>query len=250
MLNFIKTIINNPWKFSEDEKYKMLLEVVDKKVSPEELAEIIKFIKEKQAIKLYLPKAIDIAWTWWSWLPRINTSTLTCLKLAKQWIKVAKHGNNASSGRFGSFDLIEKLNYKIPENKQEILQEIEKNNVAFLYAKKFFPFFKEFAQVRKRYWKPTIFNILWPLLNPANTNYQIIGCSFEDKMELMIKTCKILWRKNVLIVRWEDGLDEVTLAWKTKVFELKNGEIKDYFIKPEDFGFQTCNANEILAESI
>ena len=250
MLNFIKTIINNPWKFDEDKKYEMLLEVVDKKVSPEELAEIIKFIKEKQAIKLDLPKAIDIAWTWWSWLPRINTSTLTCLKLAKQWIKVAKHGNNASSGRFGSFDLIEKLNYKIPENKQEILQEVEKNNVAFLYAKKFFPFFKEFAQVRKRYWKPTIFNILWPLLNPANTDYQIIGCSFEDKMELMIKTCKILWRKNVLVVRWEDGLDEVTLAWKTKVFELKNWEIKKYTITPEDFSFQTCNANEILAETV
>jgi len=228
----------------------MLLEVVDKKVEPEELAEIVTFVKSKQAIKLDIQNAVDIAWTWGSWLPRINTSTLTCLKLAKQWIKVAKHGNNASSWRFGSFDLIEALNYKIPKTKEEIFDEIEKNNLAFLYAKLFYPFFKEFAEVRKKYWKPTIFNILWPLLNPANTNYQLIGCSFEDKMDLMIQTCKILWRKNVLVVGWEDGLDEITLSGKTKVYELKNGKIKQYFIQPEDFGFQACKLEEILAENV
>jgi anthranilate phosphoribosyltransferase len=125
------------------------------------LAEIIRFIKSKQDIKINLPEAIDIAWTGGSWLPRINTSTLACLKLAKLWIKIAKHWNNASSWRFGSFDLIEILNYKIPKNQEEILKEVEENNVAFLYAKMFYPFFKEFWAVRQRYWKPTIFNILW-----------------------------------------------------------------------------------------
>ena len=250
MLNFIKKIIENPWKFSDDEKYEMLLEVVDKEVKAEELAEIIKFIKSKQAIKIDLPNAIDIAWTGWSWLPRINTSTLCSLKLAKLWIKIAKHWNNASSWRFWSFDLIETLNYTIPKNKEEILQEVDENNVAFLYAKNFYPFFKEFWEVRKRYAKPTIFNILWPLLNPANTDYKIIGCSFKDKMKLMIDTCKILWRKNVLVVRWYDWLDEVTLSWKTEVYELKNWEIKRYFITPEDFDFQTCESFEIFAEQI
>lgn len=250
MLNFIKKIIENPWKFSDDEKYEMLLEVVDKEVKAEELAEIIKFIKSKQTIKIDLPNAIDIAWTGWSWLPRINTSTLCSLKLAKLWIKIAKHWNNASSWRFWSFDLIETLNYIIPKNKEEILQEVGENNVAFLYAKNFYPFFKEFWEVRKRYAKPTIFNILWPLLNPANTDYQIIGCSFKDKMKLMIDTCKILSRKNVLVVRGYDWLDEVTLSWKTEVYELKNWEIKRYFITPEDFDFQTCESFEIFAEKI
>ena len=250
MLNFIKKIINNPWIFSDDEKYEMLLGVVDKKVKAEELAEIIIFITSKQAIQIELPDGIDIAWTGGSWLPRINTSTLTCLMLAKREITIAKHWNNASSWRFWSFDLIETLAYKIPTNQKEILGEIEENNVAFLYAKMFYPFFKEFWGVRKRYWKPTIFNILWPLLNPANTDYQIIGCSFEDKMELMIDTCKILWRKNVLVVRWEDWLDEITLSWKTTVYELTNWEIKKYIISPEDFGFKTCESSEIFSEKI
>ena len=250
MLNFIKNIIENPEKFSEDEKFEMLEEVAEKKVTAEELAEIIKFIKNNQAIKVDIPEAIDMAGTGWSWLPRINTTTLSCIKLAQSWIKIAKHWNNASSWRFGSFDLIEVLGYKIPENREEILEEVEKNNVAFLYAKKFYPFFRHFWEVRKRYGKPTIFNIIWPLLNPANTDFQIIGCSFEDKMELIIETCKILGRKNVLVVRWEDWLDEVTLSWKTKVYELKNWEIKDYYITPEDFGFETCQLQEILTEKI
>jgi len=250
MLEFIKKVIENPEKFDEDTKYKMFLEFVNKDVSASELAEIIKFIKKYQTIKLNIENAIDMAWTWWSGLDRINTTTISSLLLAKQWVKIAKHWNNASSGRFGSFDLLEKLWYKIPKTKEEIFEELDKNNVAFLYAKLFYPFFKHFAQIRKKYGKPTIFNILWPLLNPANTNYQIIWCSFENKMELMIETCKILWRKNVLIVRWEDGLDEITLSWKTKVYELKNGTIKTYYIKPEDFGFKTCKLDEILEKDI
>lgn len=258
MLNFIKNIIENPEKFSEDDKLEMLEKVAEKKVTAEELAEIIKFIKNHQAIKVDIPEAIDMAGTGGSWLPRINTTTLSCIKLAQSWVKIAKHWNNASSWRFGSFDLIEVLGYKIPENKEEILEEVEKNNVAFLYAKKFYPFFRHFWEVRKRYGKPTIFNIIWPLLNPANTDFQIIGCSFEDKMELIIETCRVLWRKNVLVVRWEDWLDEVTLSWKTKVFELSprptspngRGVIKNYYITPEDFGFETCELEEILTEKI
>jgi anthranilate phosphoribosyltransferase len=165
-------------------------------------------------------------------------------------MKVTKHWNKASSGRFWSFDLIEKLWYKIPENIEEIVEEYEKNNIAFLYAKNLYPFFKEFAEVRKRYWRPTIFNIIWPLLNPANSDYQIIWCSFKDKMELMIETCKLLWRKNVLVVRWEDWLDEITLSDKTLVYELKNWEIKKYNIDPEDFWFKKIELSEIMSEEI
>ncbi len=248
MKKFIKKVLEND--ISESEKLKMLQDVAEKKVTPEELAEIVIYLKSKQAIKIDLFDSIDICWTGWSGLDRINTSTLTSLKLANMWIKVAKHWNNASSGRFGSFDLIEKLWYKIPNSKEDTLEEYKNNNIAFLYAKNFFPFMKDFAEARKNYAKPTIFNILWPLLSPANSNYQMIGCSFEDKMELMIEACLILWKKNVLIVRWEDWLDEVTLTWKTKVFELKNWKIKNYEISPEDFWFQNVKLVDILEKDI
>lgn len=248
MKNFIKKVLEND--ISEADKLKMLQNVAEKKVTPSELAEIVNYLKSKQTIKIDLFDSIDICWTWWSGLDRINTSTLTSLKLADMWIKIAKHWNNASSGRFGSFDLIEKLWYKIPNSKEETLEEYKNNNIAFLYAKFFFPFMKDFAEARKNYAKPTIFNILWPLLSPANSNYQMIGCSFEDKMELMIETCKILWKMNVIIVRWEDWLDEVTITWKTKVYELKNWSIKSYDINPEDFGFKKVKLDAILEKDI
>jgi len=248
MYNFIKNILEN--NFSEEDKLKMLQDVATKKVTAEELAKIVTYLKSKQAIKLDLPDSIDIVWTWWSWLDRINTSTLTSLKLASMWVKVAKHWNNASSGKFWSFDLIERLWYKIPTTTEEVLKEYEEKNIAFLYAKKFFPFMKEFAQARIAYGKPTIFNILWPLLCPANSNHQMIGCSFEDKMELMIETCKILWKKRIMIVRWEDWLDEVTITWKTKVYELKDWTIKDFYFTPDYFWFKEAKLDDILEKDI
>ncbi|NDK08202.1 anthranilate phosphoribosyltransferase [Candidatus Gracilibacteria bacterium] len=248
MKKFIKNVLENT--YTEEDKLKMLQDVANKKVTPSELADIVKYLKKKQAINIDLHNSIDICGTGGSGLDRINTSTLACLKLAKMGVKIAKHGNNASSGRFGSFDLIEKLGYTIPNTNEEILNEFKNNNIAFLYAKNFFPFMREFAEVRKNYGKPTIFNILGPLLSPANSNYQMIGCSFDDKMELMIETCKILGRKNVIIVRGQDGLDEVTLTGKTKVYELKNGKIKNYDISPNDFGYDIVKLEEILEKDI
>lgn len=248
MYNFIKNILEN--SYSEKEKLKMLQDVATKEITATELAKIITYLKSKQAIKLNLFDSIDIVWTGWSWLDRINTSTLTSLKLASLWVKVAKHGNKASSGRFWSFDLIETLWYKIPNSMEEVVDEYNKNNIAFLYAKNFFPFFKEFASARIAYWKPTIFNILWPLLNPANSGYQMIGCSFKDKMQLMIETCRLLWKDNILVVRWEDWLDEVTITWKTHIFELKNWDIKEYDINPSDYWFDIVKIEDILEKDI
>lgn len=248
MLNFIKTVLEK--ELSEDEKLKLLNEVAEKTISAEELAKIVKYIKSKQVIKLDLPDSLDIVWTWWSNLPRINTSTLTSLKLAGEGVKITKHWNNASSWRFWSFDLIEELWYKIPASKEEILEEYEKNNLAFLYAKNFYPFFKEFAEVRKRYGKPTVFNLLGPLLSPVNSDFTLIWCSFEDKQKLMIDTCKLLWRKRVMVVRWDDWLDEVTLSTRTKVFELKNEKITSYYITPEELWFKRVELKEIMAEKI
>jgi len=248
MKKFIKKVLENT--YTESDKLKMLQDVATKEITPSELAYIVKYLKSKQAINIDLSNSIDICWTGWSWLDRINTSTLACLKLAKMWVKIAKHWNNASSGRFGSFDLIEKLWYTIPNSNEEILYEFKNNNIAFLYAKKFFPFMKDFASARIAYGKPTIFNILWPLLSPANSNYQMIWCSFEDKMELMIETSLILWRKNVIVVRWHDWLDEVTLTWKTKIYELKHWKIKKYDISPNDFWYEKVNLEEILEKDI
>lgn len=243
MLDFIKTVTTQ--EVFEEIKLELLEKSAQKTVSPEELAEIVRYIKTYQTMKLNFPDAIDVCGTGGSGLSRINTSTISALVLWKLWVKVLKHGNRASSGRFGSFDLLEWLGYNLEADEQEILENYEKDNIAFLFAKTFFPIMAAFGQVRQKYAKPTIFNILWPLLAPANPKRQIIWCSAEDKMELMAETCKLLWRESVMIVRWEDGLDEVTLTEKTKVVELKDWNISTYYLSPENFGVESCSFEEI-----
>jgi anthranilate phosphoribosyltransferase len=99
--------------------------------------------------------------------------------------------------------------------------------------------------VRKAIAKPTFFNLLGPLLSPVKVKRQIIGTSFVDKMELIAETAKLLGIERVLIVRGEDGLDEVTLTGKTRVIELKDGELDEYEIAPSDFEIEECVFDEI-----
>ena len=99
----------------------------------------------------------------------------------------------------------------------------------------FHPVMRHFAAVRKALGVPCIFNLIGPLLNPAGTKRQIIGTSFSDKMVLMAETAKKLGKDQVMIVRGEDGLDEVTLTGKTKVVELKDGKIRTYTLSPKSF---------------
>lgn len=244
MKKLIENIYKN--KLTNNQLEESFLETVEKKYTARDLYETILFIKNKQKIIVNIKDSIDVCWTWWSGLDRLNTSTLTAIKLAQSWIGVAKHWNKASSWNFGSFDLLEDLKYKIPENKKEILDIYNKNKLVFLYANKLYPFLIELWDLRKDYWKPTIFNILGPLLSPVNSNIHLTWCSFEDKMELMIETFRLLWKENVLVVRWNDWLDEVTLSDNIKVFELNNKKIIEYEINPEQFWFEKVNLKKIL----
>jgi anthranilate synthase/phosphoribosyltransferase len=214
-------------------------------ITPEELAKDVKFLQTKSPANLTISGAVDICGTGGSGLPRINISTIASFVLAASGVKIAKHGNKAASGRFGSFDLLEELGIPFDLSPAQIKKNYEKHNLCFLYARNFHPIMKQFAGVRKRIGKPTFFNIIGPLLSPAHVKKQIIGTAFKDKMELIAETCKLLERSHVLVVRGEDGLDEVTLTGKTDVVELKNGKITKYTITPKDFGLKKTSFKNI-----
>jgi anthranilate phosphoribosyltransferase len=209
-----------------------------REISARELAEAVNFLMEEKTSKIEIEGAIDVCGTGGSGLSRINTSTISAFVLASLGVKVAKHGNKAASGRFGSFDLLEELGVDFEAQSKE-------GNLTFLYARKFYPVMKNFAEVRKEIGQPTFFNILGPLLSPVRAKRQIIGTAFRDKMRLIAETCRELGRERVFVVCGEDGLDEVTLCGKTKVVELRDGEIKEYEISSEDFGISNCEFEEI-----
>jgi len=227
------------------EQVEFLERFTPEKVSAEDIKTFVNFMTGRMTAKLNMPNAIDVCGTGGSGLPRINTSTISAFLLAKQGVGVAKHGNRSASGRFGSFDLLEKMGINFEKTPEELEKDYRENNLAFIFARNFHPAMKFFAEARTKIGKPTIFNILGPLLNPADPKRQIIGTSFENQMRLIAKACKVLGKEKVYVVRGEDGLDEVTLCGKTKIVELNKGEIKEYELEPADFEMERATFEEI-----
>ena len=114
-----------------------------------------------------------------------------------------------------------------------------------MFAPKHHASTKRVATVRKQLGIRTIFNFLGPLCNPARATYQIIGVSDKEMLETYANAVKDLGIKKALVVRGEDGLDEISLCADTDVFEIENGEIKNYKITPTDFGFKVVKPKEI-----
>lgn len=232
-------------KISVSEQVKFLENFTPEKIGIDEMMIFLNFLIKNSVDNLKMPGAIDICGTGGSGLDRINTSTIASFILAAIGVKVAKHGNKAASGRVGSFDLLEGLGVDIEKNADELEKLYKETGLAFIFARNFHPVMKHFVEARKQIGKPTIFNLLGPLLNPAEPKMQIIGTSFEGQMRLMAEVCKLLGKEKVMVVRAENGLDEVSLTGKTKVVELNGGEILEYEISPEDFGLKKCEFEEI-----
>jgi len=230
-------------KISLDQQVKFLGYYIPERIKAEDMTEFVNFMMRQTTKRLSMPGAIDICGTGGSGLPRINTSTIASFILSELGVGVAKHGNKASSGRFGSFDLLEALGEDIFRDDWE--KEYRKCGRAFLYARKYNPVMKHFSEARKKIGVPTIFNLLGPLLNPVNPARQIIGVSFPGQMRMMAEVCKKIPKDRVMIVRGHDGLDEVTITGPTDVVELACGKIKEYQISPEDFGIEACSFDEI-----
>jgi anthranilate phosphoribosyltransferase len=229
---------------TDQERADWLITINEQGIKPSYLQTLVEFLLPKKFPPL--PEAIDVCGTGGSGLPRINTSTISALLLATQGIKVAKHGNRAASGRFGSFDLLEKLGLKIDLNQDQITKVYQKTDLTFIFAQQFFPAMRFFAQVRKDLKVPTIFNLLGPLLNPAQTKVQLIGTNSLINAELIAKAAQLLGKEKVMVVTGSDGLDEVTLTGKTDYYLLQHGKITNGKLTPEDFGLEQVNLEQII----
>jgi len=177
--------------------------------------------------------ALDVCGTGGSGLSRINTSTLAAFVLAAGGVKVAKHGNRASSGRCGSFDVLEAVGVNIELDSHQVSRTLELLNIGFIYARLFHPGMKYVMPVRKQLGIRTVFNSLGPLTNPARVKYQVLGCSEVALGRKMIEVLKGLGHQRALIVCGSDGLDEITLTGSTTCLELKDGKVFEFEFLPK-----------------
>jgi anthranilate phosphoribosyltransferase len=165
-----------------------------------------------------------------------NISTAAVFVAAGAGARVAKHGNRSVSSKSGSADVLEALGANIMLTPAQVARSIEETGVGFMFAPNHHGAMKHAAPVRKELGVRTIFNILGPLTNPAGAANQLVGVFHPDLVGIHVRVLQRLGSKHVLVVYGKDGMDEVSLGAATMVGELKDGEVREYEIHPEDFG--------------
>jgi anthranilate synthase/phosphoribosyltransferase len=234
--NFLKAIEEG--QLSDDQKQILLVSLSHQLRNASELANFVAVLMEFKSVEPLIPHsdAVDICGTGGSGLPRINTSTLASLLLAHCGLKIAKHGNRAAAGRFGSFNLLENLGIPARFDPLHADKTLQETNLAFVFAPDIHPIFQHFASIRAKMGVPTVFNALGPLVNPYLPERQFIGTAFADLMDVIFETGILMGKKHLLVARGLDGLDEISVSAPTRVLEYKDGQKQAYEIKPEDFG--------------
>ena len=189
---------------------------------------------------------IDIVGTGGGCSYTFNISTAAAFVTAAGGVTVAKHGNRSVSSKSGSADVLESLGVNISLEPQKVKECIEKIGIGFMFAQTFHKSMKYAAGPRRELGIRTIFNILGPLTNPASAKGQLLGVFNEKLTEPLAHVLSNLGVENAMVVYGMDGMDEISLSAQTKVSELKNGKVDNYFLNPEDYGLKMVNKEELV----
>ena len=179
---------------------------------------------------------LDIVGTGGDGAHTFNISTTVMFVTAAAGARVAKHGGRSVSSQSGSADALEALGANLDLSPQQVARCIDDVGIGFMFAPNHHSAMKYAAPVRKELGVRTLFNILGPLTNPANAGTQLLGVFHPDLVGILVRVLQRLGSRRALVVHGLDGLDEVSLAGPTLVGELKDGEIREYQIAPQDFG--------------
>lgn len=188
---------------------------------------------------------VDTCGTGGDSLNTFNISTVVAFLIAAAGITVAKHGNRALSSRCGSADVLEALGVKLTIAKEKVKECLEKIGIGFLFAPCYHPAMKYALAPRQEMGMRTVFNILGPLINPLGANVRLMGVHSSSLTEPLARVLKNLGVRSAFVVWGEDGLDEISITARTRITELKEGKIKTYYIRPEDFGIKRASLREI-----
>ena len=179
---------------------------------------------------------VDIVGTGGDGAGTFNISTCATFVAAAAGARVSKHGGRSVSSKSGSADVMEALGVHINLKPEQIAQCIDEIGIGFMFAPNHHPAMKNVAPVRKELGVRTIFNILGPLTNPAGAPNILMGVFHPDLVGIQVRALQRLGAEHAVVVYGRDGMDEVSLGAATLVGELKNGQITEYEIHPEDFG--------------
>ena len=182
------------------------------------------------------PHLLDTCGTGGDSAHTFNISTAAAFVAAAAGARVAKHGGRSVSSKSGSADVLEALGANLNLTPEQVAQSIRQTGVGFMFAPSHHAAMKYAAPVRRELGVRTLFNILGPLTNPAGARNQVMGVFHQDLVGIQARVLERLGSRHVMVVHGMEGLDEISASGDTLIGELKDGEVREYVIHPEQFG--------------
>jgi len=174
-----------------------------------------------------------------------NISTTVAFVAAGAGLRIAKHGNRASTSKCGSADVLAELGVNLDLTPQQVGQCVDEIRIGFLFAPKLHPAMKHAIGPRRQLGVRTIFNILGPLTNPAGAQRQLMGVFAPDLTEFLANVLGALGAKKALVVCGYGNLDELTTTGPNQVSTFENGAVRTEEISPFDYGLQPAHISDL-----
>ena len=194
-------------------------------------------------------RLVDIVGTGGDGAGSFNISTCAMFVAAAAGARTAKHGGRGVSSKSGSADVMEALGVHIDLPPAAIAESIAQVGIGFMFAPNHHPAMKNVAPVRRELGVRTIFNILGPLTNPAGAPNILMGVFHPDLVGIQVRALQRLGAEHALVVYGRDGMDEISLGAASLVGELKDGQVREYEIHPEDFGLSMSSNRAFKVET-
>ena len=195
-----------------------------------------------------LDHAVDIVGTGGDASGTFNVSTASMFVAAAAGCHVAKHGNRSVSSKSGSADALEAAGLRLDLKPEQVARCVREVGVGFMFAPGHHGAMKHAIGPRREMGVRTVFNVLGPLTNPAGVPNQLLGVFSAELLEPLAEVLRKLGSRHVMVVHSHDGLDEISIADRTEVAELKDGVVRRYSIQPEDFGLCRGSLEDIRAD--
>ena len=234
-------------KALEVEIFDFLTLLSEKGEVSDEIAGGVHVLRNK-AKRVNVQNCVDTCGTGGDGKNTLNISTASAILLSSMGVKVAKHGNKAVSSKCGSGDVLEALNIRINLEPKDIEEQINKNNFGFMFAPNYHSAMKYVGPTRKKIGKRTIFNMIGPLSSPALVERQVVGVFDKNLLKIFANALKNLNIKFAWIVNSDDGLDEISPYDKTNVVQLKNSEISEITINPNELDVNADKFENLLGD--
>lgn len=252
-----------------DEMLSLMRQIMQGEVSPAQIAGILvglrvkketigeisaaAFVMREFATKVPVSKRehlVDTCGTGGDAAHTFNISTASALVAAAAGAQVAKHGGRSVSSTCGSADVLEALGVNLNLTPEQVGRSIDEIGIGFMFAPNFHGAMKYAAPVRRELGVRTLFNVLGPLTNPAAADNQVMGVFLPDLVGIQARVLQRLGSRHVLVVNGCDGLDEITISGQTNIAELKDGQVSEYTVTPQDFGLKAVSLDSIRVATV